>query len=142
MGLASAPAHTNTARERESAHGKRRAARLANATQAHVAVTVASRVDSAELAVIPVGKTITWRISSSSRTTKSLSRFGKPFLPFSLRGYPDDSRQATDARLPLWLEYSGPLHSFCVVADPWECLPCDTASTRHDTGPFFVFTMV
>jgi len=33
----------------------------------------------------------------SSRTTQSLSRFGEPFLPCRLRGYPDGSRQATHA---------------------------------------------
>lgn len=63
---------------------------------------------------------MTWRIPSSSKTTKSLSRFGRPFLPFSLRGYPDGSRQATDARLPLWFEYSGGLLviSGVVVIEP------------------------
>jgi hypothetical protein len=37
----------------------RREALLANATQGHVAVAVAARVDSAEFAVVSVGKTIT-----------------------------------------------------------------------------------
>src|SRR5713226_121189 len=66
---------------------------------------------------------ITSRIPSSSRTTKSLSLFGKPVLPFWLRGYPDGNRQATDESSPRWFEYSGEVHSFAFTAASCECLP-------------------